>query len=259
MKTNRPLVLMFAILIIAMLVPAVAFAQQAKRDIFANPENLKVLPKDISSHELSSTMKGFAMGLGVRCETCHVGEPNTPLSTFDFASDEKAMKHKARVMIGMVQDINNSYVTKLNEIEETQRVAVRCVTCHRGQQQPKLIEDILDEQLAANGLAAALDKYAQLRKDFYGSHSFDFSEFTLPMYIQGLAGSDQTGAAIALAQVNTEHFPDSYYSYFILAESYTTVGQTDKAIESYARAIELNPQAKSFLEAKIATLKDASE
>ncbi len=257
-STRRPK-LMIAILMIAILTPAIAFAQQAERDIYANPENLKVLPDDISSHELSNTMKGFAMGLGVRCETCHVGEPNTPLTTFDFASDEKAMKRKARVMIGMVQDINHSYVTKLNEIEDTQRIAVRCVTCHRGQQQPKIIEDILDEQLAENGLAAALDKYAQLRKDFYGSHSFDFSEYTLPMYAQGLAGSDKTEAAIALAQLNSEHFPDSYYTYFVLAQSYTSSGQTDKAIESYSRAIELNPRAKGFLEAKIAALKGASE
>ena len=35
-------------------------------------------------------MRGFAGGLGVRCQYCHVHEGNQPnnLSTFDFASDE---------------------------------------------------------------------------------------------------------------------------------------------------------------------------
>ena len=74
--------------LIVMLIPFTTLAQQ-RVDVFADPENLKVLPKDISSDELSTTMRGFAMGLGVRCETCHVGEPNTPLHTFDFASDER--------------------------------------------------------------------------------------------------------------------------------------------------------------------------
>jgi len=247
------------LLIIAVIVPALSNAQQARRDVFADPQNLQVLARDISSADLSSTMKGFAMGLGLRCENCHVGEPNTPLTTFDFASDEKAMKRKARVMLGMVQDINNSYVSKLNEIEDKQRVAVRCVTCHRGQQQPKLIEDILDETLAENGLPATLDKYAELRKEYYGSHSYDFSEFTLPMYVQGLAGTDQGDTAVALSLINAENFPDSYYSHFMLAESYAASGQADKAIVSYTRAIELNPRAQSFLEQKMAALKEASD
>ena len=77
-----------------MLISAVSLAQEAKKDIYADPDNLNVLPENISSKELSNTMKGFAMGLGARCETCHVGEPHTPLDTFDFASDEKAMKQK---------------------------------------------------------------------------------------------------------------------------------------------------------------------
>ena len=63
MKLTRPPVLKIAILMIAILTPKVAFAQQAERDIYANPENLKVLPEDISSMELSNTMKSFALGL----------------------------------------------------------------------------------------------------------------------------------------------------------------------------------------------------
>ena len=48
--------------------------------------NLKVLPKDISKGELIGNMKNAAIGLGVRCTFCHVGEGDD-LSTFDFASD----------------------------------------------------------------------------------------------------------------------------------------------------------------------------
>lgn len=242
----------------AILFSAAAVAQQGE-DVYADPQNLKVLPEDISSKDLSDTMKGFAMGLGARCETCHVGEPDTPLTTFDFASDEKEMKEKARVMLAMVQDINSVYVPRLNEVEESeveesQRVEVRCVTCHRGQPQPKLIEDVLDEQLASDGIDAAIAKYAELRDEYYGSHSYDFSEFTIPLYAQGVAGSGNKQAALALAKVNAENFPESYYTYFLIAELYRSDSQGDLAIENYRKAIELNPEAAPFLESRISEL-----
>lgn len=254
MKSTKTLFLITAILI-----SAVSLAQHTKNDIYADPDNLKVLPENISSTDLSNTMKGFALGLDARCETCHVGEPNTPLDTFDFASDEKAMKRKARLMIKMVQEINDTFVPRLDEIEKSKRVEVRCVTCHRGQRLPKLIEDVLDEQLAENGLDAAVNKYVELRENFYGSHSYDFSEFTLPMYAQGLADREKTQEAIAITKINAGHFPDSYYTFFILAELYKTNGQTEPAIENYINAIELNPRAKPFLEAKIAELRGESQ
>ena len=243
------------LLLIASLCTAPALAQQ--QDVFANPQNLKVLPDDISSSELGDTMKSFAMGLGVRCETCHVGEPGQPLETFDFASDDKDMKRKARVMIGMVQEINGGFVVKLNDIEKASRVEVRCVTCHRGRPQPRLIEDVLDETLLAGDADAVVNEYSKLRAKYYGSHSYDFSEFSLPMYAQGLAARDQAEAAIALAKINTENFPESYYSFFVLGELYSSVAQADAAIDSYRRAAELNERAKPFLDAKIAKLEEA--
>ena len=242
-------------LVIALVLSLPSVAQEQK-DVFANPQNLKVLPEDISSAELGATMKGFAMGLGLRCENCHVGEPNTPLETFDFKSDEKAMKRKARVMLKMVQAINSKHVPALNDIEKGSRVEVRCVTCHRGRPQPKLIEDVLDEQLAEGGADAAVAKYGELRKEFYGSHSYDFSEFSLPMYAQALVARGEGPAAVAFARINTENFPESYYSHFVLAELYAAEGEKDAAIEAYTRAGELNPRAKGFLDGRIAALGD---
>lgn len=248
----KPFLLLFYLVVLVM--PTAALGQASQKDIFANPQNLKVLPKDISSKELNETMKGFAMGLGVRCETCHVGEAGQPLDTFDFESDEKAMKRKARVMLKMVAAINIDHVASLKEIEETEHVLVRCVTCHRGRPQPKLIEDVLDEQLATGGLDAAVETYNRLHGEFYGSHSYDFSEVSLPMYAQALAGRGETDAAIEFTKINTEHFPQSYYSFFVLAELYSVTGQKAAAIESYERAAELNPRARPFLEGRIAAL-----
>ena len=71
------------------------------------PENLKVLPAEVKGARLGGVMRGFASALGVRCEHCHVGE-GPDLAKFDFPSDEKAAKRKARVMFKMVQQINEN-------------------------------------------------------------------------------------------------------------------------------------------------------
>ena len=248
----KPISLLFTL--VAMALPTVAAGQAPQKDVFANPQNLKVLPQDISSRELGDTMKGFAMGLGVRCESCHVGEAGQPLDTFDFASDEKPMKEKARLMLNMVTAINTEHVALLNDIEASTPVEVRCVTCHRGRPQPKLIQDILDEQLAGGGLETALETYNKLRGEFYGSHSYDFSEISLPLYAQSLAGRGEMEAAVEFAKTNTENFPESYYSFFMLAELNAASGQKAAAIEGFQRAAELNPRAKPFIDGRIAAL-----
>ena len=247
MPDTRPLPTLLMLLLSS---PAIA-----QVDVFADPQNLEVLPQDISSRELGATMRRCAMGLGVRCETCHVGEAGQPLSTFDFASDEKTMKQKARLMLRMVDEINGKLVARLDDVDPEQRVEVRCVTCHRGRQQPKLIEDVLDEKLADEGADAAVAEYERLREKYYGSHSFDFSEMVLPMYSQGIAGGGRIDAAIVLTELNAGHYPDSYYTTFVLAELYAAAGRKDEAVVSFERAISLNPGAADFLKQRIKALK----
>ena len=97
--------------------------------------NLKVLPKDIGKKELINNMKNAAIGLGVRCNFCHVGEGDD-LSTFDFASDEKRHKVKARVMFSMVNQINEEFLPKVADKSEHPH-EVTCITCHNGKEHPE--------------------------------------------------------------------------------------------------------------------------
>lgn len=76
-------------------------------------KSVKVLPADISVNALVDTMRAFTRALGVRCTYCHVGKEGEPLSTFDFASDERPEKTKAREMLRMVSAINGEYLVKL--------------------------------------------------------------------------------------------------------------------------------------------------
>ena len=238
-----------------LLLPSLLGAQD-RVNVFANPENLQVLPKDISSQDLNQTMRGFAMGLGARCESCHIGEAGQPLSTFDFASDENPMKQKARLMMEMLNEINSTLVPALDQVEKDDRVAVRCVTCHRGRPQPQLIEDVLDEKLAEGDSDGAVAEYRKLRDEYYGSHSYDFSEFVLPMYAQGLAKRQHTEAAIAFTRLNLEYFPESLFSTLTLAEFYEGAGETASALSLYRRAVEINPAMEARIGPKIESLQE---
>ncbi len=118
-------------------------------------ENLQVLPKEISKGKLMGNMRSFVSGLGVRCQFCHVGEEGQPLSEFDFVSDEKETKKKARVMIQMRDAINNQHLTQLGEENVLE---VNCVTCHHGQEAPKTIEYVMNETIVKEGIDSATQK-----------------------------------------------------------------------------------------------------
>src|SRR5256885_10897885 len=115
----------------ALALAACTAMQQQKSQIRADEgvfHNLQVLPQNITHDELIATMRGFARGLGTRCDHCHVANPEGSKEQFNFASDAKPEKKVARTMLRMTRDINAGYISKVNAHGET----VTCFTCHRG-------------------------------------------------------------------------------------------------------------------------------
>ena len=90
-------------------------------------ENLQVLHGIHSKEQLLNVMQGFSEALGVKCEFCH--------NTDNFASDAKAPKRMARIMIRMVRNIDQNY------LNGPQMKKVTCFTCHRGEAIPKLVAE----------------------------------------------------------------------------------------------------------------------
>jgi hypothetical protein len=109
-------------------------AQEVPR---AKPVNLQVLPKDSSSASVGKLMKRFEKELGVTCSHCHVENPQT--QKLDYASDDKPEKQTARVMIAMLDDINNKYLAQLGG-DRRYAVPVTCGSCHQGQSSPPAFE-----------------------------------------------------------------------------------------------------------------------
>ncbi|MEO1168138.1 MAG: c-type cytochrome [Pseudomonadota bacterium] len=92
-------------------------------------ENRQVLPEGTGGAGLRSRMVSYAVGLGVRCQHCHVGAEGLDFSEFDFASDERDAKSIARGMIRMTAALNE---VQLPAIEQLEGPRVTCFTCHRG-------------------------------------------------------------------------------------------------------------------------------
>lgn len=101
--------------------------------------NLKVLPKNISEHQLDSIMDSYNRALKVSCDFCHekvkditglTPANNAPL---DFAADN-GMKENARRMMRLTIDINKqhfNYDTIPKKPDHLLNV-ITCNTCHRG-------------------------------------------------------------------------------------------------------------------------------
>lgn len=200
--------------------------------------NLKVLPKNIDQRTLLATMRAFTAALGVRCPYCHVGEEGQPLSTFNFASDDKRPKRVARVMLDMVRHINEEHLAEVPN-RPTPAVQVRCETCHRGLARPRFLTDTLGDVLAAQGVDSAARLYRTLRERYYGSGTYDFSERVLNQFARDLppAQADQT---IGLLKLNAEFYPNSGLIYFLMGESYRQKNDTANALQNYTKAVALD-------------------
>ncbi|HYV96361.1 MAG TPA: c-type cytochrome [Gemmatimonadaceae bacterium] len=104
----------------ALLVPAVSAHAQTERTAGETYKNVQVL-KDVPASIFMNTMFFQRYSLGVSCNYCHVGA--------EWARDDKPQKLKAREMLRMVLDINKSHFDG--------KVAVNCMTCHRGLPKPQ--------------------------------------------------------------------------------------------------------------------------
>ena len=210
-------------------------------------KNLQVFPADTPRPQVIQAMQGFTQGLGVRCEFCHVDEPGHQ----DFAADDKRVKKVAREMMKLTMDLNTKIPTAVSK-SATDSTRVQCATCHRGVAIPKQLTDILtDTANGTGGMTAATTQFRELRKQYYGGQSYDFSEVSLTTLAQRANQAGKADDAIAWLQLNLEFYPQSARSYLLLSTVYGAKKDTPNAIKAAEKAVELDPQnaqAKAQLE-----------
>lgn len=103
----------------------------------ALPLNLQVLPKDLAPRSLGQLMKRYEKDLGVSCSYCHVENRDT--GKLDYVSDENPKKQIARIMIAMLDDINDRHLAQLGA-DARYAAGVTCGSCHQGRANPQAFE-----------------------------------------------------------------------------------------------------------------------
>lgn len=226
-------------LLIAALVVASPLAAQAPGKFPPDSlVNVKVIPKNTPVIQVIGMMRDFAGALGVRCQFCHVGEEGQPLSTFDFAKDEKRTKLTARQMMRMVQEINHRLDTLPGHEQMTSHVDVTCKTCHRGVNRPMPLEQVIQEAgQSSGGVDSATRAYRALRDRFYGRAAYDFGEPTLDVAAFRLARAGKFAEAFAMLKLNEEQFPNSSNAATFRANINLLRGDTTAAIAAFREAV----------------------
>ncbi len=174
--------------------------------------NLQVLPADIPRDELSQIMLDNLQGLGLPrrasegCLFCHAGSMDVPSREWDWASDEKPMKEKARAMMAMVRDINTRH---LAGIDRSWDAEVGCYTCHAGRTNPMPLTEVLSREYASGGVDALIETYRALRSRYFAADAYDFRTPVLAQVADGIAAQGAIEDAAAVHRANIEYSGDS--------------------------------------------------
>lgn len=202
--------------------------------------NLRILPGDIGKRELVDTMRGFSMGLGMRCIGCHEIQTPGDYSSIDWASEKLHNKKVARGMMKLTQEVNGNLLPAATGEHDFQ---IRCITCHRGLDNPRTLDEVLLRVAEREGAEAAEQKYRDLREEYYGHGSYDFSPSTLNTVAEVLAQEKQDPTASRLmAQLNLEMNPGDAPSLLMLAQLDLAAGDEKAARANIEKVLAKNPQ-----------------
>jgi hypothetical protein len=221
--------------------PAALASQAAGRFPPDSLINVQVFPRTTPVAEVTAAMRGFAMGLGVRCQFCHVGEEGMPLERFDFASDEKRTKLVARQMMLMVQEINRRLDTIPNR--GATGLAVSCATCHRGVSKPTPLSTLIADAALAAGADSAARAYRALRQRFHGRDAYDFGEGSLNAAALRVGRAGKYDEAFALLRLNEEVFPNSPGTSVFRGNISLMRGDTSAAEAAFREALRRDPSS----------------
>ncbi len=176
-------------------------------------QNLQLLPADIERDALGEIMVTNMLGLGLPrrdgegCLYCHVGDMDTTRDSWDYASDAKIEKRKARDMMAMVEAINDEHLSAL-ETRIGAGMRVGCATCHAGRTDPRPLPDVLMSTYEVSGIEATVDRYQRLRERYFGGDAYDFRPRVLARLAGQIAASGAFSDAITLADANLQTYPE---------------------------------------------------
>ena len=205
------------------------------------PQNLRVLPKTLSTDSVFTLMLGVADGLGVTCGFCHVGGDNRTWDSTNFASDAKRTKVAARAMFALVERLNRELLPPILASNPERIAAVTCMTCHRSAVRIVAIEDTLATVIGRQGADSAVETYRRIRSRYAGRMTFDLTEFPLRTVGLRLLKADRALEAVVILEEAARDFPNSAGIAFALGAAYEKAGDSRRAVAQYHKVLSIEP------------------
>ncbi len=105
----------------------------------------------------------------------------------------------------------------------------------------------MNNEIAGGGTAAAQAKYLELKEQYYGSHTYDFTGFTLAEYANRLINSNDIDNALEMAKFGTEQYPHEAYAHTILGDVYMRQQDYTNAIAAYESSLAISPDQNGVI------------
>jgi cyclase len=110
--------------------------------------------------------------------------------------------------------------------------------------------------IVEKGIQAAIEQYQELKDS--QPDGYDFGENNLNMLGYQLLWREMYDAAIQVFKLSIQVYPESANPYDSLGEAYMTIGDNELAIKYYEKALAVNPETPSAIDA-LERLRSASE
>jgi len=107
---------------------------------------------------------------------------------------------------------------------------------------------VVGKTIVASGIEKAVREYRDLKRSRPNDYDFA-SEDELNALGYALLRAGKTRDAVEVFKLNVESFPGSWNVHDSLGEAYAEIGDRERAIESYRRSVELNPENRGGVDA----------
>jgi len=181
-----------------------------------------------------------------------------PLSTSGLWNDSMAQEKQEKKKKAKTEEMQKEYKkkmmlkkkqAKMEKMTPEEKKKMQAEKLHKGWQESMKQENSAAAQVGKafkkENIKTGIKKFKKMKKT--NSHYIKEKEFNTLGYIFLQGGN--TKAAVAAFEINVKEFPDSWNVYDSLGEAYMVAGKHDKAVENYKKALKLNPESESSMNA----------
>lgn len=145
-----------------------------------------------------------------------------------------------KAFTGFINGTQKGVVVFANSDGDIGRLGMKLLGDPRPFEKPKpSIAIILNKEIEAHGIRAAVSLYNKLKQEDLNGYKFDENQLNTLGY--QYLNEDKNDMALELFKLNVNSFPNMSNPYDSLGEGYLKVGDTVKAISNYTKSLELNP------------------